>query len=83
LRELIHYLSENGTGDGNIKVINDDVLKPENLNMQVSISTQAVLSQLTRHSAVLTMSKLNKELHHLPKLVQESEVPLLTGMRID
>jgi phosphoacetylglucosamine mutase len=83
LRELIHYLSDSGTGIGNIKVINDDVLKPENLNMQVNNSTQAISSQLTHHSAVLTMLKLNKELHHLLKLAQESEVPLLTGMRID
>ena len=36
LRELIKYLpSSNEDGGININIVNDDVLKPENLNMQV------------------------------------------------
>jgi phosphoacetylglucosamine mutase len=69
LRELIKYLPSPSEGGLEIKVVNDDVLKPENLNMQVGRSIQVVDSPLTLHSAVLTMSKLNKELLHLPKLL--------------
>jgi phosphoacetylglucosamine mutase len=36
LRELIKYLPKPEEGGLEIRIINDDVLKPENLNMQVS-----------------------------------------------
>ena len=38
LRELLKYLPGPEEGGVDIRVVNDDILKPENLNMNVSVS---------------------------------------------
>jgi len=47
LQELIKYLPTSAEGGIDIKVVNDDVLKPEALNFDVRISASASFSRLT------------------------------------
>lgn len=82
LRELMKYLPSPAEGGLEIRVVNDDVLKPENLNMQVCYSSvQPMLATKPCISAELTMSKLNNEHHRHPKRTQETVVPLWTEMQ--
>ena len=50
LQELIKHLPSSSQGGLEIKVVNDDVLKPEHLNHQVSWLPQAPLKMLTEPS---------------------------------
>lgn len=47
LAELIKYLPKVSEGGLEIKIINDDIIKPEVLNHEVQNSTSGVISQLT------------------------------------
>lgn len=63
LKELIKYLPSGKEGGIDIKVVNDDVVRPEALNLDVSIGDVVIKwsSMLTVTSAAPTMSKPNSE----------------------
>jgi phosphoacetylglucosamine mutase len=69
LRELIKFLPSAKDGGIDIKVINDDVLNPDALNVQVigpllsPVANLAPEGGLIHLSAVRTLSKLVKQLH--------------------
>jgi phosphoacetylglucosamine mutase len=80
LREFLKYVSKEKTGL-DVKVVNDDVIRPEVLNLDVScLPVSRIL--LTQGSAVRTMSKQNRGLRHLPGPYPVGGAVHLTGTRI-
>jgi phosphomannomutase len=69
LKELIKYLPSKDEGGLEIFVINDNVIKPESLNVDVSQTTSTCLESFTdrHHSAVRTTSRPTSVLLLLPK----------------
>jgi phosphoacetylglucosamine mutase len=69
LTELLKYLLKASEGGIDIKVVNDDVLKPESLNHEVKFNHALTYPQkLTRaYSAVQILSRPSREPHHPPK----------------
>ena len=63
LQELLSYLPSPSEGGLDIKVVNDDVVRPERLNYQVGSVNVVLIVRLTSDSVVPTSSKLANGLH--------------------
>lgn len=70
LHELLKYLPGKNEGGVEIKIVNDEVHKPEALNVQVCLAehTNHHVPFLTASSVAQTMSKHSNALHHLRSL---------------
>lgn len=66
LRELIRYLPPLSEGGLDIKVVNDDVVKPERLNHQVCASCKIVRETLTKASIPSVEQTLSKQISARP-----------------
>jgi phosphomannomutase len=77
LNELIKYLPSSQDGGIDIKVVNDDVLKPEALNFEVSAGLRhGLVGANTAYSVVRTMSRPNSDLHQVRMLPRSSAAAL-------
>jgi len=84
LAELLKYLPKASEGGLDIKIVNDDVLKAESLNHEVSSQPRLLsTSHVDIVSAVQTMSKPSKELLQRQRLVQMSVAAPSMEMLID
>ena len=81
LKELIKYLPDAQDGGIDIKVVNDDVLKPEALNFEASVDIYyVVISANTAVSVVPTMLRPNSALHQVPMPPHSTAAALSTVM---
>jgi hypothetical protein len=78
LRELLKYLPTANEGGIDIKIVNDDVVKPEALNFEVCVRLSTLNSSTDHPSAVQTMSRPNSALHPTPTPSQEIAAVRLT-----
>jgi hypothetical protein len=88
LKELLKYLPNAKAGGVDIKVVNDDVVRPEALNFEVRQSYQdegdgvALIRSLFPLSVAPTLSRPSNELHPTPTLNPATAAVLSTGTPI-
>lgn len=83
LRKLLKYIPSAAKGGVDIKAVNDDVSKPETLNVQVCVPVRCFLCSRAKHggsAAQIMLRPSNGNLLHR-KPVKWSDVPLWMGMQ--